>query len=169
MRYFPFLCLGILLVLAGCVVGPSGDAAQQERPVTVVLNNTANSTHTFEVWVAEFPSNVTVRRDDGLTGTTNIGPGLRSHSPGENHTYTSVELPDSARLHGRYTLAPGESNQSSIEELPRDFAVVIVVYQADDEIIEWASAHCGETLVGMRVTSRHIRPQADISASYICR
>lgn len=163
------LGLAVLLLVTGCTAGQFGGLLEQEQPVQLVLNNTADSTHTFEVWVTEFPSNATVRRDNGLNATFNIGPGLRTHPPRENYTYTSVEHLDSARLHGRYTLAPGESNQSSIEEFPRDFAVVVVVYQAENEIIEWASSHCDETLVGMRVTSRHVGPQPDISAAYICR
>ena len=148
------LCLGLLLVLAGCTAGPFGG---QDKPVAVTVNNSANVTqaHTFEVSVIEYPANVTTRRDDGLTGNYRVGPGIATNSPGENHTWTSVELPDSARLHGRYTLAPGEENQTSIEEFPADFAVVVVIYQDENEIVSWVSAHCDGDLAFLEVTMFH--------------
>ncbi|MFC6993813.1 hypothetical protein ACFQH3_20100 [Haladaptatus sp. GCM10025707] len=63
-----------------------------------------------------------------------------------------VELPDSARLHGRYTLAPGEENRSSVKELPADFAVVVVISRDEAEIISYVTAHCDGDLVFLDVT-----------------
>jgi len=169
MRALSVLCLGIFLLIAGCVAFPSNGPSQQERPVTVVLNNSANSTHSFEVWVVELPANVSTRRDDGLTATWPIGEGLATTNPGDGHVYTSVEVPDSARLHGQFMLSPGESNQSAIEDLPRDFAVVVVVNRAENESIEWVSANCAEqALVGLEVTARP-DSQGGVFASYGCR
>ncbi|MFC6734427.1 hypothetical protein [Haladaptatus sp. DYSN1] len=168
MRPLPILCVGVLLVLAGCTLGPLGPTGQK-GPVTVVVNNSADTTHTFEVWVVELPANVTERRDDGLTATGSIGQGLGGGNPGDNHTFTAVELPDSARLHGRYTLDPGEKNRSSIEEFHSSFAVVIVVYLDEDEIISYVTANCDEAdFVALGVTSRP-NPPGGVSAAYTCQ
>lgn len=67
----PILCLGGLLVLTGCF-GMVFDEPQ-ERPVTVVVNNSANSTFTFKVSLVEIPANVTTQRDGAPGGTGPIG------------------------------------------------------------------------------------------------
>lgn len=152
MRRFPLLCLGILLVLAGCVAGPIGG---QEGSVAVTVNNSANDTYTFEVSVVEYPANVTLRRSDGINSTGPIGPGLTTTEPPDNEHYTAVELPDSAMRNGRYTLDPNEMDQSSIEEFPRDFAVVVVIYQDENEIVSWVSATCDGNLAFLDVTMFH--------------
>lgn len=149
LRLPSLFCLGVLLVLAGCTAGPFGG---QEGPVTVTVNNLANVTYTFEVSVVKVPANVTTRRDDGLTGNYRIGQGGRTYSPDENHTWTAVELPESARLRGRYTLKPGEQNRSSIDEFPTDFAVIVVIYQDENEIVEWVSDHCDGDLGFVEIT-----------------
>jgi hypothetical protein len=169
MRVFPILCLGILLLIAGCTAGPFGGPSAQEEPASIVVNNSADVTQTFEVWVVELPANVTYRRSDGLTGSWDIGEGVGSVEPGDNRTYTWVTLPESARLHGRSVLDPGEENWSSIEEFSRDFAVVMVVYQSENEIIEWASANCADqNLLYLKVRSRHIKANADVVVSFNC-
>jgi hypothetical protein len=158
-----------LILTAGCTTF-SDSPTEQERPVTVVLNNSANETQAFEVWVVDLPANVSTRRNDGLTATYPLGEGLVTTEPGDGYFYTTVEPPESAQLHGRYTLEPGEENQSSIEKFPRDFAVVVVAYQDENHIIEWVSANCADqALVGLEVTSRHIKTNADVFASYGCR
>jgi hypothetical protein len=105
-----------LILTAGCTTF-SDSPTEQERPVTVVLNNSANETQAFEVWVVDLPANVSTRRNDGLTATYPLGEGLVTTEPGDGYFYTTVEPPESAQLHGRYTLEPGEENQSSIETL----------------------------------------------------
>ncbi|WP_276249197.1 hypothetical protein [Haladaptatus sp. YSMS36] len=146
MRPLPILCVCVFLVLAGCSLGPTG----QEGPVTVVVNNSANETHTFEVWVVEYPANVTVRRSDGNVATGDVGPGLATHEPGP-HYFTAVELPDSARLHSRYPLESNAMTQTKIEQFPADFAVVVVISH-DARIVSWVSAHCDGDLVFVEVT-----------------
>ena len=164
-----FVCLAVLFILMGCISTPFGGPSEQERPVNLILNNSANETHTFEVWVVELPANVSYRRSDGLTGTWEIDEGVGSIEPGDNRTYTAVNLSESARLHGRYTLDSGEENQSSIERLPRESAVVVVAYQAENEIIEWVSANCADqSLLYLEVRSRHIKPTADVVVSFNC-
>jgi len=168
MRLLTRLGLVALLVLAGCAAGPFSGPSTQEESATVGANNSANVTYTFEVSVVELPANVTIRRDDGVNVTTDIPQGLSSHSSGEHHTFTAVELPETARLHGRYTLAPGEENRSVIKEFPPNFAVVIVIYQDENEIIEWVSANCDDlALVGLRVTT-HPDSAGRASATYQC-
>lgn len=118
--------------------------------------------------VVELPANVTIRRDDGLTATTDMDQGLITNDPGDNYTYTAVELPDSARLHGQYTLEPGEEKRTSIKELPPDFVVVVVVYQDENEIISWVSAGCDDlALVALGVSS-YPDPPGGVKAAYTC-
>lgn len=163
MRPLLLLCLGLLLILAGCTTGPFGG---QEGSVTVTVNNSANLTQTFEVWVVNPEATVTTRRDDGLTGNYTIGQGLATHSSGP-HAWGKVKLPDSARLHGRFIIDPGEEKRSSIENFSRDSAVVVVLYQGD-KIGWWASAHCSDgALVGLEIYTRPSR-YGDAGAGYEC-
>lgn len=163
-RLLLLFCLGVLIVVAGCSGLPF---VGQNDPVPVIVNNSANTTQTFEVWVVEYRSTVTLRRDDGLTGTTEIGQGLINDNPGHNHTYTSITLPESSHLHGRYTLDPGEEGRSEIEEFSPDFAIVVIVYQDENEIISWVSAHCGDGLGGLKVNS-YPDPPSGVGAAYSC-
>lgn len=162
------LCLGLLLVTAGCVTGPFDGPSDQEQPPQLLLNNSANETQTFEVWVADPRDNVTARRDDGNVGNYTIDGALSTHSSGDYHAWKEVELPDSARLHGRFTIDPDEENRSSIDEFPRGYSVVVIVYQGDNSGW-WASTNCGsQALVGLEV---HTRPSqyGDAWAGYECR
>lgn len=147
-RLLPILCLGMVLVTAGCAAGPF---SSQDDSVIVAVNNSANASYMFEVSVVPAPANVTTHRDDGLTGTYQIGQGGRTYSPGENHTWTAVDLPESARLHGRYRLDPGEEEQSTIEQFSSEFALVVVIYQDKNRIVAWTSDHCSGNLVFVEV------------------
>lgn len=163
---FLLIPLTILLVLAGCSVGPFGPS-EQERPVQLFFNNSANTTQTFEVWVVELGSNVTVRMNDSRGGNATIGEGLSSRSSGEYGYYTVIEPPDSARFHGRFRVEPGEQKQSSIEMFWTNSAVVVILHQ-DNTIGWWASANCGGLpLIGLEV---HTRPSqfGDAWAGYGC-
>lgn len=174
----PVVCLALLLVLSGCVYDPLNRPSRQEQPVTVIVNNSANVTQSFEVWAVTLPANVTVRRDDGENYTTDIGEGLSNRNSGDYHVYTAVEPPGSAYLDGRYTLAPGEQNRSSIEpgvldsdseeKFPPYFAVIVIVYQDENEITSWVSANCDEqALVGLEVHS-YPDPPGGVWAGYGC-
>jgi hypothetical protein len=55
------LCLATLLILAGCTAGPFGGQTEQDRPVELVFDNSANATQMFEVWVVELGDDITVR------------------------------------------------------------------------------------------------------------
>ena len=165
-RSFLILCLAGLLVTAGCVAGPFGG---QDRPVKIVLNNSANTIQTFEVSVVELPATVRTKFGDNRTADNSIGEGVGQIRPPENSTYRAVKLPDSARLHGRYTLEPGEQNQSSITDLPRDFAVIVVVYQDENEITSWVSANCGsEDLLALEVQSYPFPEPGGVALAHAC-
>ena len=167
MRLLPLLCLGFLLVLAGCTVGPFGGPSDQAQPPELILNNSANVTQTFEVWVVEAGSTVETRREDGLTGNYTVGQGLSSHSSGP-HAWRIVEPSDSARLHGQFTVNPGEKKRDSIENFSQSSAVVVVLYQGNKSGW-WASVHCSDgALVGLEV---HSRPSqfSDAWAGYQCQ
>jgi len=131
------------------------------------MNNSANATQTFEVWVVNPKNNLTVRLNDSRTINTTISPGLTSSSSGQYHYYTAVEPPESARLHGRFTIKPGEEERSTIEEFPRTYAVVVILIQGD-KIGWYATAKCGnEVLIGLEVTSRPYK-FSDAWAAYQC-
>lgn len=148
------VCLSLLLTTAGCMVPYFDQPIKQEQPVTLIVNNSANTTQTFEASVVQLPANVTYRLNDGRVGTHSIGEGVGSVNSGDNQTYTSVELPESARLHGRFTLEPGQSNRSAIANLPWNFAVVVVVYQHENNATSFVVANCDDlALVALRVTS----------------
>lgn len=167
-RSLAVLTLGLLLFVAGCTAIPFGGLSAQERPVRVGLDNSANETQTFEVWVVERSSTVATRRSDGITVNWSIGQGLATTSSGP-YPWTKFEFPDSARLHGRFTLEPGEVNRTTVREFPRNFAVVVVLYQDPGISGWWASANCDDqALVGLEV---HTRPSqyGDAWAGYGCR
>lgn len=161
------MILVLLVSTTGCLAVPFDRPINQERPVTFVAENSINTTYAFEVFVVQRPANVTYHLNDGRTGTLPITEGVSTNDPGANRTYTNVQVPDSARLHGRFRVAPGESNQSSIENLPRNFAVVVVVYQDEHEIVGFVTANCDDlALAKLRVTS-HSREYA-LSTTHAC-
>ncbi|MFC7044528.1 hypothetical protein ACFQH6_03085 [Halobacteriaceae archaeon GCM10025711] len=160
------LTLG-LVVLAGCLVTPTpvDGPATQDQPVTVILNNSVNTTHTFEVWVVDVESPVAVQRDDGKFGNYSVDAGIASRSSGEYHTYTGIEFGESARRHGRYTLAPGEETRTSIEAFSPANAVVIVPYRSDGTFEGFVSSSCDDELTYVAVTLRSY----GTDSAYICR
>jgi len=154
-----------LVVLAGCTL-PIDQPTKQERPVRLQLNNTINATPTFEVSVVERPANITVRYHDERIGESSITEGVLVAESGENQTYKAVELPESARLHGRYTLEPGESTETAIDHLPVNFAVVVAVYQDENKIVSYVTANCDDLdLTALRVT----RTPDGVSTAHSCQ
>lgn len=161
------LCLVVLLITAGCAVGPFTGPSEQNQPVTFVLDNSANVTQTFNVFVVRAPAKVKAKRADGITGNYTVGQGLRSHSSGP-YAWTKVELPNSAQLHGWFTVEPGKKERGTIEEFSQNSAVVVVLYQDGNISGWWASAYCSDgALVGLEV---HTRPSkyGDAWAGYEC-
>lgn len=163
----PTIAVGLiaLVLIAGCTMY-SDSPTKQERPVRLQLNNSIDATPTFEVSVVERPADITVRFHDGRVGTGSITEGITVADSGENQTYKTVELPESARLHGRYTLEPGESEQTAIDDLPVNFAVVIVVYQDENQIVSYVTANCDDLdLAALRVT----RTSYGVSVTHSCQ
>ena len=157
----------VVVVLAGCLVTPTpvDGPATQDQPVTVILNNSVNTTHTVEVWVVDAESTVAVRADDGKTGNYSVDAGLASTSAGDAHTYTSIAFDESARRHGRYSLAPGEEARTTIEAFSPANAVVIVPYKRDGTFEGFVSSSCDDELTYVAVTLRSY----GTDSAYICR
>lgn len=149
---------------------PFGGPTEQERPVPLIVNNSANETHTFDVYVAKRPASMTVHYQDGAVVKSEIGQGLSNHETGPR-TVTRIDFSESVQFEGRYTLDPGQENRSSIEKFPRQGALVVVVSKGENEIFAWASANCDDQiLVGLEVMSENTAPVVPgISASYGCR
>jgi hypothetical protein len=171
MRFLLILCLGVLLVLAGCI-GPFDGPTEQDRPVMIVVNNSANATHTFEVWVAEGKldnKEITIRKRDDEDDYASPGGGLSGYRFREHYGYvTSIELPPNrSRLHGRYSLEPGEKNRSLVENFTVGSTIVVVVSE-NDRVFSLVAARCGGgTLVGLEVTSRP-DPIGGVRSAYEC-
>lgn len=147
------LLLIVLVFTAGCGALPIDQPIKQERPVTLLMNNSVDATATFEMSIVQLPAEYTVRRSDGLNTTAAVNEGITVHDPGDNRTFTAIELPDSARFHGRYAVEPDESNRTSVDDLPRNFVIVVVVYQDEDEIASYVTASCDDLpLAALRVT-----------------
>lgn len=163
----PVVCLGVLLFFMGCLASPFAGPSEQERPVKLVLNNSANVTQTFEVFVVEAGATVKTELDDGRTGNVTIGQGLMTVGTSGEY-YVTVEPPESARLHGRYTLVSGEVNRSSIQHFAKDAAIVVVLHQ-NGKIGWWASVYCSDgALVGFKAVTRPSKTGGDAWAGYRC-
>jgi len=158
------LCLifaGVLFVLFSGIGGPSPD-----RPVPVIVGNDANITHSFEIWVVKYPGNMTIRRSDGRIVNGSGGPGLVNTNSGPHH-YLSIEFTDSARLHTRQRLVPGEENTSYVKNFSSEKMVFVLVYEGDQKIISYVSAHCKSHLIGLEVHS-YPTPPGGVWAGYQC-
>lgn len=129
-RLFLVLGLGLLILLAGCSTSPFGGLSEQEQPATLIVNNSANTTQTFEVWVVELPASLTISYRDGSVVEARIGQGLSGTDAGPR-TITNISFPDSARRYGRFTLDPGEANQRSMENFSHNSALVVVASKDD--------------------------------------
>lgn len=167
--------LGIvaLVVLSGCTAGPFGEPPEQDQPPRVVLNNSANETQTFTVWVVEgeiHPDEITIYKQDREIDNASLREGLSTyHLGGDYGNVTSVGPPaNRSRLLGRYTLAPGEASRSSIENFTVGSTIVISLSESG-RVIELTVTNCDEqALVGLEVTSRP-DPPGGASASYGCQ
>lgn len=145
-----------VVVLAGCSGVPFVDPPPQDEPAPVKLVNNATQTQTFEVAVIEVGKNLTLtwgnNTSDSSTGNIPVPPGSRTYHKGGLY---QVGLPDSARIHGKDTLAPGESKQIEIENISPDKAIVILVFDEEDETYRSIkSLSCSSAILGYRVTTQ---------------
>ena len=171
MRLRQLTVVVLVFVLAGCVALPFDQPINQEQPVQFIANNSAETPYTFEVFVVKRPANVTFQRSDGKSGTLDIGQGVGTTNPGGNRTYTEVEVPDTARSHEQLDVAPGESKRSSVESLPRNFALVVTVSQDENQIVGFVTANCDDlALAKLRVTrnSEPLTSSVRVSTTHSC-
>jgi len=171
-RFLLPLCL-ILFISAGCTVGPFGEPPEQEQPVMTVLNNSANETQTFTVWVVEGevqPEGIVIYKKNGEVDNASPGQGLSTYYLGDNYGYvTSVEPPPNrSRLVGQYTLAPGETSRKNVENFTIGSTIVVSLSE-NGRVIELTAANCADQrLTGLEVASRP-HPPGGASAAYGCR
>jgi hypothetical protein len=142
--------------MAGCAAGPF---KADDRQVTLVVNNSANTTHTFEVWVVEGELNnneVVIQKKTGEVDQASPGPGLSTYKLDDDYGYvTSIEVPQNhSRLHDRSTLQSGDENRSSIENFEARSTVVVIIYDGD-RVVSLVAAHCDGDLIFLDVTMFH--------------
>lgn len=146
------------LVLFGYVFSPFGDPEPQDRPIVVNFTNSANTSHTLELWVGEGRelSGIGVHRSTGGDYNTTEGTaGISSTDPGGYHTVMSLSFPERVRLYGRYTLDSGETRTWTMAE-PFGRTVFVVVVSNDDHVTAWKSVSCDDNVLygfGVEVTS----------------
>ena len=139
--------------LVGCSAGPLGEPTPQEKPAPVKLVNNATITETFEVAVVDVGSNLTVTRGGDESVNYTVDQGSTTIQNPEVNQFTAATFPDSARIHGRYTLEPGESQLLSIENVAPDEAVVVLVYDEPEGTYRAIkSLSCGGAILGYKVS-----------------
>lgn len=150
---FTVLCVGALF-LTGALPGISGPPEPQERPVFINFTNTANTSHTLELWTGEGTEldGIRVHRSTGGDYNTTEGTaGISSHYPGDYHTVTFLSFPEGVQLYGRYTLEPGATRTWTMAE-PYGQTVFVVVVYTDDHVKIWKSVSCDNgVLSGFKV------------------
>lgn len=161
------LLLGFLLLLGltGCMAIPTVEPTPQEQPIHVNQTNTANTTHTFELWMADYPlTQVQAHMANESDDIMNMGEAaVSSTNTGDYHIPTSLTFPNQSILYGRYTLNPGETQTLSISEPYPDTVFVVVVYD-DDNVEGWVEISCGDgTLTRFKVRNYNTTPNAGIS------
>ena len=173
MRYRTVLCLVLIVGLAGCTAAPFNGLSEQERPVTVIANNSANITHTFTVWRADGELNsgeVVIKRKARRDTRVSPGQGLSSYRFDNDSGYvTSIVFPSNhSKSHARYVLEPGEANKTTVENFTVGSTIMVVV-SVNDRVVELITANCGEaTLVGLEVHT-YPNPPGGARAGYECR
>lgn len=169
MRFITILSLVLLVIIAGCSAVPFGDPTPQEEPAPVMLVNNATLTETFEVAVMDVGSNLTVTREDGDTFNQTIGQGSSTTYATNKNPDVKIEFPESARVHGEYTLEPDERKQVPVENVAPDQAIVVLVY--DDPEETYRAIHtvsCSKAILGIRATSMSGGPEDWTTGAHEC-
>lgn len=149
------LVLGVLVVLAGCSAGPLGTPTPQEEPAPVKVVNNATITETFTLAVVDVGANLTVTRRWGETYKLRISPGSTTTITSTDNKNIKVDFPESAKIHGKYTLRPGESKHTSVGEVAPNEAIVILVYDKPEQSYRAIkSLSCGGAIVGYKVVTK---------------
>jgi len=161
----------VLLLLSGCITGVFGPSGEQSQQPTLVLNNTANDTHSFTVWVVDNGVGedwVTVYPRDRETYTLSPQGGVyHSHFP-EEHVYVTDIKPraNHSRFVTRVSVQPGETHRQNITNFSVGDSLMVTAAE-DDRIFELIVSNCDEqTLVGLEVRSL---PGPSTANSFGCR
>ena len=153
------MSLLILVGVAGCsAVSPD----LQSKPVPVKLVNNATQTETFTVASVKYGSSVTVHDSQGVTFRIKIDAGVFTYKPGDYHELVKVEFPRSAQIDGNYTLNPGQQRIISVENYSTGDAIVVAVYDEEDEsyrAIQYGGCSGWTGLTGVRVTTESGGPE----------
>lgn len=151
----PLVGFVIVTVLIGIFFGVFGGFSGDDGSVYVELNNSADTTRTFEVWFGRDPiTDITVHRSTGGDYTTKTFPGgIGTTNASSYHTTTSLSFPANATLFGRYTLSPGDNRSFNVTEPYRRTVFVVVVYNADHvTVYKTIRCHLKRWGVGVRAT-----------------
>lgn len=144
------IALATLLLLTGCIV-PLGASSGQEGPVTVIANNSANSTHTFKVYVVEASltnTSLTIQKSDGEVDSTVPGDGMSVYDFNEKAGNTSsVEPPaNQSYLHEELVVQPGSEKRTNISEFETQDAIVVVISN-QYRVVSLIASECSDDLV----------------------
>lgn len=144
--------LAAIAILVSILYGTFGGIPGLERSAYVELNNSADTTRTFEVWLGRDPiTDITVHRSTGGDYTTKTYPGgIGTANVSSYHVTTSLTFPENATLYGRYTLAPGDSRSFNVTEPYRETVFAIVVYNRD-HVTVWKTIRCSSRRWGVEV------------------
>ena len=155
MRLLLIPALAGIFVLAGCGAIPLGEQIPQDEPAPVMLVNNATQTETFTVGVVQEGAFVNATRSNNQTANYRIGQGSATIENPRTNPFTTVAFPESARIHGEYTLEPGEQKLLNITDIAPTEAIVITVFDEGDQTYRSIkSLSCSGSIAGYRVTSQ---------------
>jgi len=148
----------VILLLSGCTTGVPNPSDEQAPQPTLVLNNTANDTHTFNVWIVDRGAGrdwVTVSSRNKRTYTLSPQGGVyHVHFPKENVYVTEIK-PDKelSQYVTRATVQPGETHRQTLTNFSVGDSLMVTAAE-DDRIFELVVSNCGEqSLIGLEVMS----------------
>jgi hypothetical protein len=165
------LAVGCLLLVAGCSGGLYAPGAEQDTSPTVVLNNTANTTHSFTVWTVEGRVGQdglqVVPRDREPYNFTPTGQIWSSHYPeGTIYVEAIQPPPDRSRLVANVSLQGNSTHRQQVEHFSHGDTLIVTAAK-DNRISELVVVNCGRhPFTGLEVT---VRSDTVASSSYGCR
>jgi hypothetical protein len=119
-----------------------------------MLVNNASLNETFEVAVVDVGTDITGYREAGGKFNKTVGQGSSTLKTTSDNKIVNVELPESARIHGRYTLEPGERRQLSVAHVGPNKAIVILIYDEPEQTYRAIkSLSCEWNILGYKVTT----------------
>jgi len=155
--------------MAGCSGGLYAPGTDQDMAPALVLNNTANTTHSFTVWVVEGPVGEDglriIPRDREPSDITPAGELFHVHY--DDRYIEAVEPPaDRSRLVANISLQGNNTHRQQIENFSNGDTLVVTAAE-NDRIFELVVVNCGRhPLTGLEVMSR---PGPSTANSYSCQ